>query len=179
MGHSSGSVDALPPTSPEPASVSRLRHARALRRAALAVLAVFVLLGLTGLLGVRSSTVVARGEGYELTVTYGSVTRAGLATPFSVEVRRPGGFAGPVVIAVSSSYLEIFDENGLDPDPSEATATRDQVEWTFDAPSGDVLGVSFDARVEPGVQWGREGFAAVLVDGRPVARSSFRTWVMP
>ncbi|MGH2732546.1 MAG: DUF421 domain-containing protein [Actinomycetota bacterium] len=57
-------------------------------------------------------------SGYALRVMYASVSRPGLVTPWSVEVRRPGGFMGPVTLAASSSYLEIFDGNGFGPDPS-------------------------------------------------------------
>jgi hypothetical protein len=137
------------------------------------------MLGLAGTFGVRTAETTVRGAGYELTITYASVTRPGLATPWAAEIRRPGGFEGPVNLAVSAPYLEMFDENGLDPDPAAATADARFVVWEFDRPPGESLNVSFDARLEPGVQWGKEGSAQLLVDGRVVLEVSFRTWVMP
>lgn len=138
-----------------------------------------VALGLSGMLGVRSRVTTARGGGYELTVTYGQVSRAGLATPWSLEIRHPGGFDGPVTVSTNTEYLDLFDENGFDPQPSKSTATPDAVNWEFEPPDGDTLGVSLDARIEPGAQWGRAGETSVLVDGKPVVTARYKTWVMP
>jgi hypothetical protein len=136
-------------------------------------------IGLTGRLGVHTRTTTARGGGYELTVTYGQVTRGGLATPWSLEIRHPGGFDGPVTVSTNTKYLDLFDENGFDPEPSSVTATADSVIWTFDEPEGDTLGVSLDARLEPAVQWGRTGVTSVLVDNQPVVTAKYKTWVLP
>lgn len=140
---------------------------------------VFLATGLAGRLGVLSRTATARSGGYELTVTYGHVSRGGLATPWSFEVHRPGGFDGPITVRTSSSYLDLFDENGFDPQPSSSTATPDAVIWEFEPPDGDTLGVSLDARLEPAVQWGRMGETSVLVDGKPVVTARYKTWVLP
>jgi hypothetical protein len=96
-----------------------------------------------------------------------------------VEVRKRGGFDGPITLATTGDYLDMFDENGLDPDPSSSTATEDLIVWEFEPPSGDTLTVSFDARLEPAVQVGRSGETAVLVDGRSVVRVAYTTRVMP
>jgi hypothetical protein len=167
------------PTAPEETSLARSVRARLLRRLLMTLLAVFLFLGATGFLGVRTATVTAQGGGYELTVTYGAVTRAGLATPFALEIRRPGGFDGPVTVAVSSDYFGLWDENGLDPEPSSATSTAEDIVWEFDPPPGEVLAVSFDGRIEPGVQWGRAGQTSVLVDGQPVVTARYHTRVLP
>ena len=135
--------------------------------------------GLTGWLGVRTATTTARGGGYELTVTYGRVSRPGLATPWSLEIHHPGGFDGPVMVSTNNTYLDLLDENGFDPQPSKSTATADEVIWEFDPPDGDTLGVSLDGRVEPGVQWGGTGVTSVLVDGKPVVTAKYKTWVLP
>ena len=171
-------VDVVP-TAPEESDLHRAMRARSLRRLFLALLAAFLLLGATGVLGVRTRTVTGAGGGYELTVTYGQVTRPGLATPFGFEIRRPGGFDGPVTVAGDPAYLDMFDQNGLDPQPSSATATADQIIWQFEPPLGEVLSVSFDARIEPGVQWGRSGETSVLEDGQPAVTARYHTWVMP
>ena len=93
---------------------------------------------------------------------YGTVSRPALATPFEIEMTRPGGFDGPVTVAVTSSYLAMWDENGLDPSPAEETATAEETLWTFEPPAGEVLAIMFDARIEPGAQSGRSGRVAVL-----------------
>jgi hypothetical protein len=140
----------------------------------------FLLLGLLGVYGVRTRSVHAAGGGYELTVRYGAVTRAGLATVWDVEVRKPGGFDDPVTLASTASYFALFDENGLDPDPATATTQGDLLVWEFEPPpTGDTLMISFDARIEPAVQWGKEGETSVLVDGEAVVTVRYRTWVIP
>jgi hypothetical protein len=65
-------------------------------------------------------------------------------------------------VATSSKYLDLFDENGFDPELSTTTATPESVIWQFDPPPGDTLAVSLDARIEPSVQWGRQGETSVL-----------------
>ena len=171
-------VDVVP-TAPEESDLRRSRRARTVRRAFMSLVAAVVLLGLAGWLGVRSSTVTAAGGGYELTVTYAQIARPGLAAPWSLEVRRPGGFDGPITISTTSSYLDMFDENGFDPEPSTMTATAEQVIWEFEAPPGDVLSVSLDARIEPGVHSAKLGETSILEDGEPVATARFKTWIAP
>ena len=143
------------------------------------VLAGVIALGLSGWLGVHTSTTTARSGGYELTVTFGRVSRPGLATPWSLEIRHRGGFDGPVTVSTNSKYLDLFDENGFDPQPSRSSATPDEVVWEFAPPDGDILGVSLDGRIEPGAQWGRTGETSVLVDGKPVVTARYKTWVLP
>jgi hypothetical protein len=124
--------------------------------------------------------VSASAQGYELETEYAVVSRPGLATPWAVTVRHPGGFDGPVTIAVSSDYLEMFDENGLDPDAAAATADADYVYWEFEPPpTGDELEISFDARIEPARQWGLTGRTKLLIDDRVITEVSYRTWVLP
>jgi hypothetical protein len=168
-------TDTAPPERP----LRRLQRARLGRRIIITALVLFLLAAALGAFGVRTRTVTSAGGGFELTVEYATVTRPGLATPWSVEVRRPGGFDDPIVIAVSSEYLDMFDENGLDPDPSKATSYPGYVEWSFEPPSTDTLSVAFDARLEPARQWGRPGTVQVINNGRPVTEVVFRTWVMP
>lgn len=115
----------------------RLRGERVGRRVVLSVLALFVLAGAAGLLGVRSRTVSASANGYDLSVTYATMTRSGLSTPWSFSVHRDGGFEGPVTVATTLDYFELFDENGLDPDPSAATVSGELLVWTFDPPEGE------------------------------------------
>lgn len=151
------------------------------RRAFTLLLVLFLLGGALRAYGVLARDATARSAAYELDVRYGRITRAGLATPFDITVRSRGGpFSEPVRVAVSSEYLAMFDQNGLDPDPAAATADDRMVVWEFDPPPGAVLRISLDARVEPAVQWGRGGSVAVLsADDRPVVSVDFHTWVLP
>jgi hypothetical protein len=159
-----------------------VRRGRLGRRIFAVVLVVFLGLGLLGLYGVRTKDARATGGGYEMTVTYTSVSRPGLATPWSVEIRRPGGFGDDqVTVAVTSSYFDAFDENGLDPDPAESYSDGERTVWRFEPPPGDVMTVSFDARIEPGVQLTRvKGTVAVLdASGADAVSVDFRTLVLP
>jgi hypothetical protein len=171
-------VDVVP-TAPAEPDLLRARRARRFRRLFMTLLCGVLAVGLSGYLGVRSRTTTASGGGYELTVTYGQISRPGLATPWSFEVHHPGGFDGPITVATKNSYLDMFDENGFDPQPSKSTATPDEVIWEFEPPEGDTLAVSLDARIEPGAQWSRGGETSVLVEGEKVVTAKYKTWVMP
>ncbi|MGQ0617629.1 MAG: hypothetical protein ACT4PW_11685 [Acidimicrobiia bacterium] len=137
--------------------------------------------GATALYGVQTGHARGAGGGYELDVRYGTVSRPALATPLDVTVTRGGGFDGPVTVAVDSKYLALWDENGLDPSPAEETADAEQTIWTFDPPSsGEVLAISYDARIEPAAQNGRSGRVALLDDaGSELVAVTFHTRVMP
>lgn len=172
-------ADSATSTLPEPPDLKRLQRARRVRRIFLSALFLFVALGLAGRMGVRSADVEASADGYLMRVTYAAVTRPGLDTPFAIELRHAGGFSDEVTLAVQSDYLDMFDENGLDPDPSKSSSDDQFVYWTFDAPPGDVLRVSLDAITSPGEQWRRNGTVRLLDQGRSVVGVSFRTWVMP
>ena len=169
-------------TAPPAADLGRLRRARWGRRAFFVAITTFLLLGALGRYGVRTAEVTGEGGGYELRVLYPEVSRPGLATPWSLEVRRPGGFDdGTVTVATTSSYFDIFDENSLDPEPSESTSDGERTYWTFTTPpAGDTLSVSFDARIEPAVQWqSAEATSSVVVEGVDVVSTGYRTFVMP
>jgi hypothetical protein len=141
--------------------------------------AAVVVVAAFNLLGVKTSTATSRlSDGTTVEVRYGLITRPGLATPWTVTVHRPGGFDAPITIRTDSSYLAMFDENGLDPDPASATSDRDDVIWEFDPPPGDTLVVTFDARIEPGVQWGEDGRTVVDL-GDVQGEVAYHTWVLP
>ena len=169
-------------TLPRPRDIDSLRRNRLGRRLFVVALVTFLGLGLVGLYGVRVTEARTTGGGYELTVTYASVSRPGLATPWSAEIRRPGGFGDESIsLAVDAAYFDAFDENGLDPDPAESVNDGERTIWRFDPPPGEVMTVSFDARLQPDVQLTRvKGRASVLdSSGAAVATVDFRTLVMP
>jgi hypothetical protein len=159
--------------------LDRLVRARFVRRCFLVILVAFIVLGVTGFFGVRTRTAQGSGGGYTVEVEYPQVTRPGLDSPWTATVRRPGGFAGPVTIAVTSEYFDMFDENGLDPDPAKASQDGEFTIWTFEPPSGDTLTVAFDALLSPAQQWGRGGVVQVREGDVPVVEVPFHTWVSP
>jgi hypothetical protein len=167
------------PTAESFPDLGRVRRARSGRRAFIALLALFLGLGAVGVFGARTSTVTAAAEGYDLSVTYPSVTRPGLAIRYEITVRHVGGFPDPIELSTTSDYLDMFDDNALDPEPAETTTTEAETVWTFDAFLGDVLSVSLDARTEPARESGTTATTTLSIDGRPVATVRYRTWVMP
>ena len=171
-------VDVVP-TAPEEPDLLRSRRARIGRRLFMTGLFAVLALGLAGWLGVETAHDDRRGGGYELTVTYGQVSRGGLATPWSLEVRHPGGFDGPITISTSTQVPRPVRRERLRSAAVEVDGDARRVIWEFDPPDGDTLGVSLDARVEPGAQWGRTGETSVLVDGKPVVTAKYKTWVLP
>lgn len=169
------------PTIPESASGTKRRE-NILRGISIGFLGVVVVAGLLGLLGVRTETARASANGYTISVTHAAVTRAGLATPFSVEIVTTDGTPLPseLTTRIETNYLEMFDENGLEPEPAFSFQTPKWTWWTFEVPEGQhEIEVSFDARLEPAVQWGRSGSAAVEIDGEEMTEVEFETWVMP
>jgi hypothetical protein len=141
-----------------------------------------VVLAAVGLLGVRTATVAAAAEGYSIEVLRAQVSRPGLATPFAVEIaaRDGSGLPETVTLRLDTSYLAMFDLNGLQPTPSTSFSTEQWTWWSFDVPVDQpTLRVDLDARLEPAVQWARSGSAALEIDGRSVVSVDFTTWVMP
>jgi hypothetical protein len=156
-----------------------------LLRVAVALLVIgIVALAAVGLLGVQARTVSATGPGEaRLSVEYARIARPGLPVPFTVRVAAGGGGELPseVDLRITSSYLDLLDENGLDPQPTDTFREADDTTWTFTLADGQrALEVDFDVRVEPSIQLTRRaGTVALVVDDQVVASVSFRTWVMP
>lgn len=148
------------------------------RRLILAIVTVFVVAGILGLLGVRTTRVTASDGQVEASVRYARVGRGGVAAPYAITVTSAGGFSGPIEITVDQSYLDLFDQNGIDPGPDSSTSTGDTVTWTFEPPPSDEFTVTLDVRIGPSVQWGRTGHTIVAAEGRHI-ELSHHTWVMP
>ncbi len=168
-------------TAPPDADPTRVRRRRTLRRFFFCLLTLFLALGLAGGFGPRTAEKSATGEGWEVSVTYPRVTRPGLGARVTFEIRRPGGFDLPVVLAVESSYLEAFDESTVEPEPVESTADASRSIWTFAAPTaGDTLVVDVSGRVEPGAQLEQlSGRASLLVADRPALSVRWKTFATP
>lgn len=151
------------------------------RRGFVTLLTLVVLAGATGLLGARSATSDARARGWDLRLTHASVARAGLDVPWQVTVTREGGLPDQVTLAVTGSYLDIYETQGFTPEPAETARDAETLFLTFDAPpAGDTLVVAYDAYIQPSSQVGADGTLAVLdADDRPVVSLDFGTVLLP
>jgi hypothetical protein len=145
----------------------------------LSILAILVLLGASSILGAHTSTREASGGGYDLKLVYPAVTRPGLAARWILFVHRAGGFEGPVRVATTSTYFNLFDFNNLDPMPSKSTTSADLSIWEFDPPVGETLRITLDARLEPARQHGSAATTSILEDDVPVVSIRYQTRVMP
>ena len=165
----------------EPRDEHAVRRARNYRRVGLGLVALAVVAGLTGLLGIRSSTASARGGGSLLEVQHAQVTRAGIAAPLHVRVARPGGFPGPVRIAISADLMERFDFQNFYPNPSKETSDGRFLTYEFDPPPGERFEVSLDARTAPDQNgsWGTYAVRLLGPDDVVTASVSFRMVVVP
>lgn len=167
-------------TRPEDVPLDDQVRARRYRRIGVAALAVVVLAGLFNLLGVRLETVVAEGGGYRLSVEYARVTRPGLATTWTVEVRHDGGFDGPVTLATAATYFERFDFNQFYPEPATTSPRGDDILLTFEDVQGERLVLRFDGRATPAFVFDlAQGSTGLEIDGREIVRVEYTTVVMP
>jgi len=144
-------------------------------------MALVVLVGAAGFLGVKARTVSASGSGYTMTLTYPQLARPGLDIPWRLTLRHPGGFSGDITVAVSNRYWDIFEFQGMHPQPSDETATSKFVYMTFAPPprGADTFSVSLDTYVQPASQLGRHATTAVFVGGQKVTQVSYTTWLVP
>jgi hypothetical protein len=169
----------------DPGHASVIRRRRLLHRVITGTLALILLVAVLdgfdviNLLGPDEAYARASGGGYDLTVEHPDVTRPALASVFRIAVHKDGGFDDEVEVAISRHYLEIWDVNATIPAPDGETSIGDWVIWSYDEPPGDTLRLTYEARIEPGVQADRTGFAAVMEDEEPVVQVRFRTKVRP
>ena len=86
-------------------------------------------------------------DGGSFEVEYPQVTRSA-RSPLRGRSRCPApkGFDGPIKLAVSRPWIEIWDENGLYPGPSSETGDHHWVVYEFDPPDGSIFKFFYDAR---------------------------------
>jgi hypothetical protein len=161
------------------AGETRARAAAWGRRGFLIAILLVVIAALAGYLGMQTRTVSATSGGYRLQLEYPHIARPGMDTPWQLTITHPGGFDGPVDVQVTGSYFDIFESQGVTPQPSKETEDDHWWTMTFDKPPGDTLVIDFDIYVQPFSQEGRSGTARVLEDGRPAASLDFRTRLVP
>ena len=160
--------------------VERNRRGHIGRRVALSVVALIVAAGATGWLGVHAQTTTASSAGYHLSVTYPRVARAGLDIPWELRLTSANGFDGDITIAISADYYDIFEFQGMHPEPSDETSDGNFVYLTFSPPkTGDVFTTSLDTYVQPAAQLGRHAITTAEVDGHVVGKVSYTTTVVP
>lgn len=161
------------------AGETRARAAAWGRRGFLVAVLLLVVAGLGGYLGMRTATTSASADGYRLQLRYAHIARAGLDVPWELTITRSGGFDGPVVVEVTGSYFDIFESQGISPEPSQETTDGGWDRMTFDKPEGDTLTIDLDIYVQPASQQGRSGTARVLDHDTPAASVDFRTRLVP
>ena len=160
------------------------RFERGLRVVAVVVAAGFVVAALLGVAGLSTSSVEAQSGSLQLRVEHAEVSRAGIATPLVIDVSTTDGSMLPteVEIEIPRRYLDMFDENGLDPPPDAVSSDGVTEIWTFETDDVSTLSIDYDARLQPNMHFGRDGWVeardAADPDADPV-RVEFHTRVMP
>jgi hypothetical protein len=171
-----GGTSTIPETEPDLVNGHRRLVARVV---ILSVFLLFVIAGLLGLFGVKTAHAQSTASnGVHVELTYPRIARPALAIPFAVHITNLERVSSDVVVRIRSSYLAMFDENGMSPEPADESDDGEWTTWVFDRPPSGVLDVSLDTRVEPGVQWKRDGAVVVRTDDSQT-RIDFRTWIAP
>ncbi|WP_370617444.1 hypothetical protein [Mumia sp. Pv 4-285] len=154
--------------------------ARWTTRVTLAALLLFVVAGAVGLLGVRNLTATDEGGGFTLSVDYPRVARAGLDTPLSITVSNPDGVGEEVVVGISQNYMEIFEHQGIFPDPTDTSTDGEYLYLTVAAePGATEVTVLFDVYVQPSSQEGEQA-TVFLSDGTSrIAETHISTTLLP
>lgn len=172
-----------PDTSPDDSTLTNVPPPPArtpvLRRIALAVLTLVLVAAGAGLLGVKSGTVTATGDGYVLQLQYATIARAGLDVPFDVTLTHEGGFDGDIVLAMTAAYFDIFEHQGVTPEPDSESSEGPMVYLTFPAPMKDEFRMGFDIYIQGSSQVGASGEVWLVVDDEPVLRVAFKTVLVP
>jgi hypothetical protein len=150
------------------------------RRGFLVILALTLVAGLVGLLGVRTSTTLAEADGWALELEHASVARPGLDVPFTATVTREGGFGQQVTLAITGTYLDLYETQGFNPEPDTTSRDGDLLYLTFEAPpDGETFVVTYDAYIQPAAQSGAGGELSIIDQGRAVVTVDFETRVWP
>ncbi len=160
----------------------RERRGATLRRIFLVFVAVFVACGAVGVFGVRSETVTdAPDAGPRLSVRYPAATRAGLPAAITIRVQQDGGFEGPIIVAITRSYLGLFDEQGVRPEPDASTSEGSFLVWEFEPPDrGNTFTVTIDVIVETGRHFGNDATVELRNDdGDRLASVPLDTFIAP
>ncbi|MEJ7628270.1 MAG: hypothetical protein WKF54_01625 [Nocardioidaceae bacterium] len=140
--------------------------------------------GATGLLGGHTSTAAETRDGYRLTLSYPGTARPGLDTFWELTVEHPGGFNGPITIAVTGTYFDLFETQGFYPTPSDSTRDDTYVYMEFTPPPhGDTFTMMYDAYIQPYVAptnlLAQDATVALVNHDKRVVTVDFATWMFP
>lgn len=138
-----------------------------LRVVVFVTVAVVVVGAMFGFAGLTTSTIAAVDGNLAVQIEHATVSRPGLATPLSIEVRSNDGRELPdrVTVELSRRYLDAFDENGLDPEPTDVSSDGTVERWTFQTGGHAVLAIDFDARLQPNIHSSRRTDVVVEAAG--------------
>jgi hypothetical protein len=156
-----------------------MRRGRGGRRLAAVLLWAFAIAAAAGVFGVRSGGVSTATSGLRAQVHFPRVSRPGEPANWSVQVDKQAGFRGDLRVTTNDSYLALFDQNNVDPQPDETDIQGGRVTWTFHQPSGDTFEVQLDGNIDSNAHAGRHrGTTTVAVDGKTVTLH-YSTWTAP
>ena len=156
---------------------------RLLRLFSVVVVFGIVILALLGYAGLATSRADTTDGDLTVQVDYATVSRPGLATPLTITIDSTAGrLPDELTVEMPRAYLAMFDENGLDPSPDAVTSDGETEIWTFEPGDVSTLSIDFDARLQPNMHYGRDGWVIVRdgdADTDPGVRVDFHTRVMP
>lgn len=151
------------------------------RRIAVVAVVCFVMLGLLNVWGPRESVTHRDGASHRITLIAPSISRGGLAATWQLSARRLDGqpLARELEVVVEKSYLDIFDQNALDPTPAESWTDDQSSHWRFELPSDvEEFSVTLDARIQPDARWRHSGSVTVHFDDESLT-ADHTTWLVP
>jgi hypothetical protein len=156
---------------------------RLLRSFAVVVVFGIVIFSLLGFAGLTTSRADTTDGDMTVRVHYATVSRPGLATPLTITIESSAGrLPYELTVELPRAYLSMFDENGLDPTPDSISSDGETEIWTFQPGDVSTLSIDFDARLQPNMHYGRDGWVIVrdgAADTDPGVRVDFHTRVMP
>ena len=151
-----------------------------MRRGAVTALAALVVASLLGVLGVRMAETTAQANGYDLTLRYPAVARAGLDAEWRVTVGHEGGLPEEIVLAVTGDYFDLFEAQAFHPEPADSSRDEDTLYLTFTTqPGSDLFVVVFDAYLQPAAQRGGAATVTVLEGDDQMVSVDYRTRLLP
>jgi hypothetical protein len=139
-----------------------------------------VAIGLSGYVDPGPVRTTVATPDYRLSVMHPRMARSGQPVPLRIEVRRPGGFDDSVTLEISRGLLNHADFQNWYPNPSAETGDQSALRYEFDAPPGDLLAVSLDARMQPNqLASSFDEAVSVLEKDSPMITARFRVNVAP
>lgn len=146
-----------------------------------ALLFVLVVAGAFGVFGVHAHTKTTTGtDGYRLKVTYPQTARAGLDIPWRITVTRDDTLPDQLTLAISADYFRMLETQRYYPEADSESRDGTFVYWTFTtAPGSQKFVWDADVYIQPSAQIGKDAAVQLIADGKVVAHTKFRTWLVP